>query len=246
MRETAALASAVHPAAVLLLGDIQYPNGALLDFQGSFDPIWGTLKIRTRPAPGNHDYGTPGAGGYFDYFGAAAGERGHGYYAFDLGSWHLVALNSNCSQAGGCGEGSPQLTWLRQDLATHPARCTLAYWHHPRFSSGRHGDDASVGPLYDALARAGADLVLAGHDHHYERFARQSETGARDSGPQEIIVGTGGKSLYPEEHPHSNSEVRFHDGFGILKLTLKPDRYEWEFLAEPGVGFTDSGSEPCH
>jgi hypothetical protein len=153
---------------IATLGDHAYRSGTPQEFADCYDPSWGRHKDRTRPAPGNHDYETSGAAGYFDYFGAAAGEPGKGYYSYDLGTWHIVVLNSNCSQVGGCGEGTPQEQWLREDLAAHPATCTLAYWHHPLFSSGtEHGGNESMQPVWQALYDAGADVVLAGHEHNY-------------------------------------------------------------------------------
>jgi acid phosphatase type 7 len=246
---TAALAAQVDPAAVLLLGDIQYPSGEREGFLNAFHPAWGALKPRIRPAVGNHEYGTAGAAGYFSYFGATAGKPDQGYYSFDLGAWHVVTLNSNCSEVGGCGEGSPQLAWLKADLAANARTCTLAFWHHPRFSSGEHGNDLTVTPFWDALIAAGADLVLTGHDHHYERFAPQSASGQPDPdhGMRELLVGTGGKSLYPlDDVPQPNSQVRFNGGYGVLKLRLRTTGYDWEFLAEPGQTFTDSGASECH
>jgi hypothetical protein len=251
---------------VLTLGDIQYECGDYSNFLSFYDPTWGVFRSRTHPAIGNHEYlAAPGTSscdpastaagkGYFDYWNGVdvgtgpAGDRTKGYYSFDLGSWHLVALNSNCAQAGGCGAGSPQETWLRSDLAAHPAACTLAYWHHPRFSSGQHGNTTAVAPLWDALYAAGADLVLNGHDHDYERFAPQTPGGAADpvSGIREFVVGTGGKSHYAVGAAQPNSEVRNATTFGILKLTLHPQGYDWQFVPESTGGFTDSGSGSCH
>jgi hypothetical protein len=176
MDATAKLLLDLDPVVVLTLGDNQYENGTLAKFRRSYHLSWGRLKARTRPAPGNHDYETAGAAGYFDYFGAAAGHRSTGYYSFDVGAWHLIALNSECAHVGGCGKGSRQERWLRADLATHPTRCTLAYWHKPRFSSGMHGNDATYDALWQALYAAGADVVLVGHDHDYERFAPRRPT----------------------------------------------------------------------
>jgi hypothetical protein len=198
---------------------------------------------------GNHEYGTPGATAYFDYFGPAAGERGKGYYSYDLGTWHLVVLNSNCRPVGGCGPGSPQERWLRADLAKHHARCTLAYWHHPRFSSGWHGSDPSYQAFWQALSEHDADVVLVGHDHDYERFAPQTASGAVDSrrGIREFVVGTGGGSY--REFPSraaANSEIRNDKTFGVLRLVLGPSEYSWRFIPEAGKTFTDSGTASCH
>jgi hypothetical protein len=234
--------------AVLLLGDNQYENGGLAKYQTSFAPTWGRLGPLLRPAPGNHEYLTPGASGYFDYFGAAAGERSRGYYSFDLGTWHVIALNSNCADVGGCGPGSLQLRWLVDDLATHPRACTLAYWHQPRFSSGLHGDDPAYDAFWQALYQAGADLVLAGHDHDYERFAPQDPSGQVDPehGIRELVVGTGGRETRPFAAVRPNSEVRNAQDLGVLRLRLRSDGYDWQFLPAAGGTFTDAGSAGCH
>jgi hypothetical protein len=231
---------------VLLLGDNQYENGALAKYQASYAPSWGRLVAITHPAPGNHEYVTPGAAGYFGYFGAAAGDPAKGYASFDLGGWHLIELNSNCAAIGGCGAGSPQELWLAADLAAHPGVCTLAYWHHPRFSSGPHGDDPITQAFWDDLYAAGADVVLNGHDHIYERFARQSPAGAADPfGMREFVVGTGGKNLTSVVTVRANSEVRRADTFGVLELTLHPNGYEWRFLGADAT-VADSGVGLCH
>lgn len=248
MKATSDLALALAPDAVLLLGDNQYENGSLAKYQASYDPSWGRLKAITYPIPGNHEYLTAGAAGYYTYFGAAAADPAQGWYSFDLGGWHIVALNSNCAQVGGCGPGSPQGQWLAADLAAHPGVCTLAYWHHPRFSSGPHGNDAISAPFWDALYAARADLVLVGHDHGYERFAPQTPAGAADpaKGIRQIVVGTGGKNLTGIVAVKANSEVRRYDTFGVLGLTLHPNGYEWRFEPAGGGAFTDSGVSLCH
>jgi hypothetical protein len=235
-------------SAFLALGDTQYEEGTLAAFTSSFDRSYGRFRPLIRPAVGNHEYLTDGAAGYFDYFGAAAGARGGGYYSFDLGRWHLIALNSNCGEVGGCSAGSPQERWLRADLAGHPAPCTLAFWHHPRFSSGSHGDDDALEPIWRALREHGADVVLNGHDHDYERFAPQTPAGVRDDarGIREFISGTGGKNHTAIATLVANSEVRNGDTYGILELTLHEASYDWQFLPEPGKTFTDSGSGACH
>jgi hypothetical protein len=240
-------------AGVLTLGDNQYEDGALAKFQASYDASWGRVKSITRPSAGNHEYSTADATGHFDYFNGTgnptgpAGERGKGYYSFDIGSWHLIALNSNCSRVGGCGVGSPQEQWLKSDLTAHPNSCTLAYWHHARFSSGPHGNHASMQPIWQALYDASADVVLGGHDHAYERFAPQDPDGALDlsRGIRQFVVGSGGKSHYSFTTTQPNSEARNSDTFGVLKLTLHPTGYEWRFAAEAGKTFTDSGSDDC-
>jgi hypothetical protein len=234
--------------AVLLLGDNQYEDGTLAKYQASYAPAWGRVKAVTHPAPGNHEYATAGAAGYFAYFGAAAGDPAQGWTSFDLGGWHLVALNSNCAAVGGCGPGSPQQQWLANDLAAHRGACLLAYWHHPRFSSGPHGDDPTSQPFWDDLYAAGADVVLNGHDHIYERFAPQTPAGAADParGIRQFVVGTGGKNLTGIFQVRANSEVRDAATFGALELTLYPNGYAWRFRPEAGKTFTDSGLGVCH
>ena len=234
-------------AGVLALGDLQYEDGTYETFLASYDRSWGQAKAMTAPTPGNHEYETEGAAGYFRYFGVAAGNRTKGYYSFDLGTWHLVALNSNCSAVGGCDEGSPQEGWLRADLAARRAVCTLAYWHHPRFSSGKHGSDPTYTAFWQALYEADADLVLVGHDHDYERFAPQDPRGRLDlaRGIREFVVGTGGKSLRSFRARAPNSEVRDASSFGVLELTLGSDAYAWRFRSTDG-SVTDSGSAGCH
>ena len=234
-------------AAVLLLGDIQYEDGAYSKFLDSYDKSWGRVKSITKPAPGNHEYQSGNADGYYQYFGAAAGDPAKGYYSYDLGGWHMVALNSNCSFVGGCGADSPQEQWLRADLAAHPASCTLAYWHHPRFSSGSHGNDATYTAFWQALYDANADLVLVGHDHDYERFAPQTPSGGLDlaRGIRQIVAGSGGKEVRTFSTIRPNSEARDVTSLGVLELTLGAGAYEWRF--RPAVGsFADSGSASCH
>src|SRR5215216_5809032 len=232
--------------AVLALGDTQYEDGSLTKYQQSFDPSWGRAKSIIRPAVGNHEYMTAGASGYYDYFGGAAGDKTKGYYSYDVGAWHLIALNSNCSQVGGCGAGSPQEQWLKSDLAAHPTMCTLAYWHHPRFSSGEHGSNTSYDAFWKDLYAAGAEIVLNGHDHDYERFVPQNPSGAADpNGIQQFVVGTGGKNHYAFTTTLANSVVRNPDTYGILKLTLHATSYNWQFVPEAGKTFTDSGSMNC-
>jgi hypothetical protein len=233
---------------VFTLGDNVYPDGTAELFTDCYDPTWGRHKARTHPSPGNHDYLVPGAPGYFDYFGAAAGEVGKGYYSYDVGDWHIIVLNSECVEAGGCGSDSPQGQWLKADLAANPSTCTLAYWHTPRFSSGSvHGNDAHMQDFWQLLYDAGADVVLNGHEHLYERFAPQDPNGVADPehGIRQFTVGTGGKSLYAFGTVQPNSEVRNSDTYGVLKLTLYPTSYDWEFIPIAGQTFTDSGSANC-
>ena len=233
---------------VMATGDLAYPDGTKENFV-CYDKTWGRAKSRTRPAPGNHEFHSSGATPYFDYFGKAAGDSKAGYYSYELGKWHIVVLNTECLAVGGCQAGSPQDLWLRADLAAHPAACTLAYWHKPLFSSGgAHGNDLTVKPLFEALYEANADVVVNGHDHDYERFAPQDPEGSPDSkrGIREFVAGTGGKNLRPFGEPKPNSELRNATAFGVLKLTLKPNSYEWQFIPEAGKSFMDSGSGNCH
>jgi acid phosphatase type 7 len=236
------------PGTVVAIGDLAYPDGTKENF-ACYDKTWGRVKARTKPAVGNHEFHSTGATYYFNYFGAAAGDPHDGFYSYQLGAWHIIVLNSECVEVGGCGAGSRQETWLRKDLSDHPTACTLAYFHKPLFSSGaKHGDDLEVKPLWDALYHGGADVVLGGHDHDYERFAPQTPAAERDDthGIREFVVGTGGKNHRPFGPPHANSEVRNDDAFGVLKLTLHPTSYDWIFLPEPGKKFTDSGTRVCH
>ena len=237
------------PGPILALGDIAYPEGSEGDFKQCYDPTWGQLKASTRPVPGNHDYDTENAAPYFAYFGPAAGPPGRGYYSFDLAGWHIVALNSNCDYVpGGCGDGSPQLEWLKEDLAENQTQCTLAYWHHARFSSGFHGNEDDVAEFFDVLYEADADVVLTGHDHDYERLAPVDPEGNVDQarGIREFVVGTGGAPLRPFESVLPASQVRNAETNGILAMTLLPNAYDWKFLPEEGSTFTDSGRAECH
>ncbi len=236
------------PGTVMAIGDLAYPDGSEANF-ACYDRTWGRVKSRTRPAPGNHEFHTLGAAYYFQYFGTAAGDPGKGYYSYELGTWHIVVLNSECQAAGGCGAASPQGQWLKADLAAHPVACTLAYFHKPLFSSGgAHGDDLTVKPFWDALYAANADVVVSGHDHDYERFAPQNPEALADNarGIREFVVGTGGKNHRPFGVVKPNSEVRDVKAFGVLKLTLHPGRYEWEFVPEEGKIFRDAGNGTCH
>jgi len=228
---------------VFTLGDNAYPDGTLSQFNNCYGPTWGRHKNRTKPSPGNHDYHVNGADGYFDYFGAAAGDRSKGYYSYNLGAWHIIVLNSEISHSA----GSTQEQWLRSDLAANPKTCTLAYWHKPRFSSGQHGNINSTQTFWQALYDYRADVVLSGHDHTYERFAPQSATGQADAsrGIRQFVVGTGGKSLYSFTSNQPNSQVRNNTTYGVLKLTLHSTSYDWQFVPIAGQNFTDSGSANC-
>jgi hypothetical protein len=255
----AATAALLRPnlAAVLTLGDTQYEDNHYRKFMASFDPSWGKFKNLIRPTIGNHEYLTPRAAGYFQYFGSAAGDPDKGWYSYDLGKWHLISLNSECGFIGGCGPGAPEERWLRADLAAHPARCTLAYWHEPRFSSGEHGDALQMGTIWNILVAAHADVVLSGHNHDYERFDPlgasrpvpdkfQDPTPAAD-GIREFVVGTGGRNHYGFDHPPLAGEVvRNSTTYGVLELTLHPTSYDWRFVPVAGAGFADAGSGSCH
>lgn len=236
------------PGTVMAVGDLAYPNGTKENFV-CYDKTWGRVKSRTRPAAGNHEFHSSGATPYFGYFGSAAGDPKDGYYSYELGAWHIIVLNSECKQVGGCKAGSRQEKWLRADLAAHPAACTLAYWHKPLFSSGgTHGNDLDLKPFWQALYDANADVIVAGHDHDYERFAPQNPDGVADAkhGIREFVVGTGGKNQRPFGAAEPNSEVRNSDAFGVLRLTLRPNGYDWQFIAVAGKSFTDSGTGSCH
>ena len=231
------------PGTVAALGDNAYEKGTAEEYARCYDPSWGRHKARTRPAPGNHEYGSPEAAPYFAYFGQAAGKPGEGWYSYDLGKWHVVVLNSEVPHTA----DSPQIQWLRADLAANPARCTLAYWHHPRFSSGPHGNNAGMAPFWDALYEAGADVVLVGHDHTYERFAPQAPDGRADAarGIRQFVVGTGGRSAYAFQGTAANSEVRYNAGPGVLRLDLDETGYRWRFIPVTGAS-PDEGSGTCH
>jgi hypothetical protein len=246
----------LHDADVIqLLGDLVYPAASLTALTTGYGPSWGRFKSRTRPALGNHEGTWENSGkGYCEYFGAAAhcnasGHQGEaGYYSYDAGAWHVIVLNSNCFAAGGCDAGSPQYTWLTEDLAANPVQCTLAVFHHALFSSGIHGNHEFMVPIWLALYDADADVVLAGHDHHYERFAPMDASGEKDleRGIRSFIVGTGGKDRERVHSVEPNSEVVETATFGVLELTLRERGYSWEFLPEAGETFTDSGSGSCH
>jgi hypothetical protein len=231
---------------VVTLGDNAYSAGTAEQFAECYDPSWGRHKSRTRPAIGNHDYATSEGGPYYDYFGAAAGRRGEGWYSFDLGAWHVVVLNSmDCRDADGCAPGSPQLQWLSADLAAHAVPCTAVVWHHAIYSS-RPASRQEFRPLWDTAAAGGADVVLVGHEHFYERFAPLASSGRVDpTGMRQFVVGTGGASHYEFGTPREGSEVRHTGTFGVLRLTLRAANYGWEFLPVAGGTFTDSGTADC-
>jgi hypothetical protein len=240
---TAALLDAI-PGTVFTAGDNAYSSGTASEYASCYDPTWGRHKTRTRPAPGNHEYKTSGAAPYYAYFGANAGPAGRGYYSYDLGDWHLISLNSNIDMSA----GSAQEQWLRGDLAATTKTCVLAYWHHPRFSSGSHGSSTESQPLWQTLYDFNADVVVVGHDHNYQRFAPQTPSGAADParGIREFVVGTGGRSHYSFSTPIANTEAYNTDTWGVLKLTLSVGSYSWEFIPIAGGTYRDSGTGACH
>jgi len=261
-KATADLVATINPQAVLALGDIQYVHGTLANYAASYDPTWGRFKNITHPVLGNHEGGEGGTNKtYFAYFGQSAGEPAKGYYSFDLGGWHLIALNSNCGEYSfnkshdGCAPGSPQDLWLKNDLATHPAMCTLAYFHVPRFSSGsdHHSDassDQTLTTLWRDLYAGGADVILNGHAHDYERFAPLDPDGQIDQarGIREFVVGTGGDDHHTSAAAVHGSEVRNSDSFGVLQLALRASSYDYQFVNDGTAGATntDHGTAQCH
>lgn len=250
--EATARLLAANAGTVAALGDNAYDSGSAEEYRRCYGPTWGRFKGRTRPVPGNHEYLSEGAEGYFDYFGEAAGDPAEGYYSYDLGTWHVVALNSDrcTTEIGGCNALSQQVRWLKVDLdANEAGLCTLAYMHHPRFSSGEeHGSTPEVKPLWEALYESGADVVLSAHEHNYERFIPQDPDGKADPehGIREFVVGTGGKSHYKIETTLANSEVHNDETYGVLKLTLHRESYTWRFVPVENAKFTDSGHGRCH
>ncbi len=244
---TSELAAGFPDATIVLLGDIAYPDGTAEEFRDCFDTSWGVHKPRIRPSPGNHDYRTDDAEPYFDYFGDTAGDPGEGYYSFEVGDWHIVALNTNCRPAGGCDAESPQAKWLRTDLAENDTKCTLAFMHHPRFSSGTNGSFERIMPLWEIMYQFGVDVTLSGHDHDYERFAPQDPFGMTqpDRGIRQFVVGTGGGTLREFEMEEPNSEVRIEGEYGILEMTLGAHSYSWRFWGLDGDAPLDMGESTC-
>jgi acid phosphatase type 7 len=244
---TAKIINKYPTGAVALMGDNAYESGSATEYATCYDPVWGSFIGRTHPAPGNHDFITTGGTGYYGYFGAAAGKPGQGYYSYNLGAWHMIVLNSTCGDAGGCGASSAQGKWLKADLAAHPAVCTMGYWHHPLFSSGEWGDNTSMQPLVQLLYNAGADVMLGGHDHDYERFAPQNPQGGLDTakGIVQFVAGTGGSNNTPWTIVQPNSIIRQNTDFGILMFTLHATSYDWQFIPVSG-SFKDSGTASCH
>jgi hypothetical protein len=239
--QTAALVARIDPDAVLTLGDNAYPEGSTADFANCYDPSWGAFKHITYPSPGNHEYATSGAAGYFGYFGGRARAP---YYSFELGKWHVVSLNSELPHS----RGSAQERWLRRDLARNTRRCELLYWHRPRWSGGTHGSDPGMQPLWRAAYRHGVDLVLAGHDHNYQRFYRLNARGRRDPrwGVREVVSGAAGASHY-EIGPIDHLAASNGTATGVVKLHLRPRDYDLTFVSVTGGGFRDAiRGAPCH
>ncbi len=237
------------PGWVFTVGDHAYPDGSNANFDDCYAPTWGRVRDRTLlPVAGNHDWNTDRAAGYLGFFGLAAAPRGTTWYSMDVAAWHVIVLDSDCDKVGGCGRESAQGQWLAGDLAASTAHCTLALWHHPRFSSGEHGNDERVAPFWDQLHAADAELVINAHDHDYERFAPQDPAGnvERPGGLREIVAGTGGAELRQFKAQAANSEFRQAGAWGVLRLTLHPVNYDWEFLPVGGGAVADSGSTPCH
>jgi hypothetical protein len=233
---------------VFTAGDNAYPNGTAAQFTDCYGPTWGRHLARTKPAAGNHDWETKDLAGYYGYFGTVAHPAGTSWYSYDLGSWHVIVLDADCEQVGGCAADSKQGKWLADDLAGSKAKCTMAIWHQPRFSSGKeHGDDTAVSPFWEALYDAGADVVVNGHDHDYERFAPQDPDARADDarGLREFVVGTGGAELRDFTAPRPNSLVRAAHSYGVLRFVLHQSGYEWRFISTDGQ-FSDSGAAACH
>jgi 3',5'-cyclic AMP phosphodiesterase CpdA len=245
--DTAALLDAI-AGTVFTAGDNAYESGSAREFAKCYQPSWGRHLARTRPAPGNHDWGTNGLKGYFDYFGAAAqGPDGSSWYSYDLGTWHIIMLDSSCHEVGGCDAASPQGRWLAADLARSSAACTMAIFHHPRFSSGEHGDIKAMDGFWRPLYAAGVDVIVNGHDHNYERFVPQDPDGKADPtrGIKQFVVGTGGGELRNFVRKAHNSEMRIANGYGVIAFTLHEGTYDWVFTVA-GADFQDTGRHACH
>jgi len=236
------------PGTIFTAADNAYESGTAGQYESCYRPSWGQFKERTRPAIGNHEYVTPNGAGYFEYFGGAAGPIGKAYYSYALNGWRVFVLNSNCDEVGGCSTGSPQERWLRAEMVKYRTLCSLAIWHHPRWSSGLQGGMVEMQALWEDLYQAGTELLIVGHDHVYERFAALDGQGHPDPqhGVREFVVGTGGASHETFRTPLPTSEVRNDQTFGVLRLTLGPGRYRWTFLPVAGSTFTDFGGGTCH
>ena len=245
---TANLLDARPNALVVTLGDNVTDTGTAAEFANCYDPTWGRHKGRTRPALGDREYGVFRAGGYYGAFGSAAGDPPLGWYSYNLGTWHIIVMNSNCEVVG-CATGGSQEVWLRQDMGANPRPCTLAIWHHPRWSSGTtHGPTPAVAPLYQALHDAGVDVLLSAHERNYERFPPLDPAGNFDParGVRQFVVGTGGRGHQPLGPPLNGSQARNDNTLGLLALTLRPTSYDWQFVPEAGKTYTDAGSGTCH
>lgn len=233
-------------SSLAILGDIAYERGTNTEFK-CFDAAWGEFKTRSYPVPGNHEYYSPNAAGYYSYYGTRAGDPKRGYYSYTLGAWRILALNSNCDAIGGCDTKSQQMAWIKKDLAANKTLCTLAYWHHPRFSSGTHGNAEFMQDIWAELAKAGVDLVLNAHDHTYERFRPLDSSGQPNAkGIRQFVIGTGGRSLYAFKNPNPNSVIKQNTSLGVGIFRLEPKGYRWEYKAERGSSFKDSGIGQCH
>ena len=232
---------------VFTTGDNAYSSGTTSEFDRCYDPTWGRHKARTRPTAGNHDYGTTDAVPYFTYFGASAGNIGEGYYSYNIGSWRAIAINSNCGDIGGCETSSAQYQWLANELSANPSVCTVAYWHHPRFTIGPHDDEVDMDDIWNLLFSQGVDVVVTGHDHNYQRWTPMNGAGSADTnGIRQFVVGTGGRSLTTPDRSNPLVEADDHSAFGVIKLSLFDGGYNWDFVPVAGESFTDSGSSSCH
>jgi hypothetical protein len=256
MKNSAGLIGQINPTAVLMVGDGQYNSGSLTNYRASYDPTWGVYKSKTKPTVGNHDYGTSGAGGYYTYFGTSASPQQSGctsnclgYYSFNVGAWHLVSINSECSRlngGAGCAVASPQETWLKNDLKNNSKPCTIVFDHRPRWSSNSFAT-ADIAPLVNDMYVAGVDLLLSGHSHSYERFGSQNPSGGADAnGVREFVVGTGGAFFTGFSTVVANSQVHKSNIFGVMKLTLHSNSYDWSFVADSSTPYSDSGTGSCH
>jgi acid phosphatase type 7 len=247
--QTAKVLDAINPDVVFTLGDNAYDSGSASEFQDWYAPTWGRHKAKTRPAVGNHEYRTSNASGYFGYFGAAAGDPAKGYYSYEAGAWHVVVLNTSgegaCAKVA-CNAGSAQEQWLRADLAASTKPCTLAYWHHPRYSIGQHGNNSGMQAVWQALYDDGVELALTGHDHNYQRWKPLNASGAVDTatGIRNFVVGTGGKNAYTLGS-NANVETQQTGTPGVLKLTLRDGSYDWQFVPVAGKTYTDTGTDNC-
>lgn len=244
--DTAALIAEWGVSAILMAGDISNEDGILYQYQRCFEPAWGAYLDRIHPVPGNHDYYSDPLQNYYLYFDGQAGEAGQGWYSFNAGNWHIIALNSNCG-AVACGPSSEQVAWLKQDLAENDQQCSIAFWHVPRWNSGPARNAHWMSTFWDILHPAGVEMIINGHDHHYERTGKVDAKGLpdQDGGIREFIVGTGGAGHYYEEEPFPFSEKTIYGQFGVLKLVLGQQDYQWQFINTDGE-VLDEGADRCH